>query len=76
MPTAAYPDAVIADGFEECGNSGRVYNREEAVSLLFACNSNREVIIDNFRYREIGDESYLANCEAESSCKAFYYTSV
>lgn len=69
-------ERILHDDFHECGKSGLLFGKEETVESLIKCTSDRNIVIYNFDYRTITDNSWLAHYITESDNKQYYRTSL
>ena len=68
--------AIIHDDYEECGKSGTLFNKDDVISALLSCESDRDITIYNFKFRELNKHCWIVNYITESENNLYYRTSV
>lgn len=68
--------STIHDDFLECGKSGFLFDKEKVMEGLLSCKTDRNIVIYNFSYEEIGTNCWIVHYITKSEKELFYRTSI
>ena len=54
-------DAILHDAFVECGQSGRLFYKQETINTLLLCLKDRDIVIYNFDSEPLDENCWLVH---------------